>query len=119
MGHMRHHSIIVTGCMDGALDKAHDEAVRLFAWVSPRCPDQTNGYRSFFIPPDGSKEGWDESESGDSHRNAFVAFLQSLRYEDGSSPVDWVEVVFGDDGDWTEVTREVNKDTTKEPETDA
>ena len=47
------------------LIKARTAAEGIFPWVSEISPTAINGYVSFFIPPDGSKEGWKESTEGD------------------------------------------------------
>ena len=49
------------------------------------------------VAPDGSKEGWAESDAGDRARDLIVQVLKSYSYKDGSSPLKWVEVMFGDD----------------------
>jgi hypothetical protein len=97
MRHIRNHTIVVTGTYKDFIDRAHAEASNAFGWVSSISPETVNGSRSFFVPPDGSKEGWDESNEGDSRRARFKAWLRSLEYEDGSSPLSWVEVYFGGD----------------------
>lgn len=97
MGYIRDHCIVVVGCYGDYLDKAHTEAIRIFPWVSPISPAAVNHSRAFFIPPDGSKEGWAESETGDNQRDQFVTYLRSLAYKDGSSPLAWVEVRVSDD----------------------
>jgi hypothetical protein len=104
MGYMRHHAIVVTGVHYDSMGAnniktAHAKAASIFKWVSPLSPVCMNGFQSFFIPPDGRKEGWDESDEGDRERRCFISYLESIKYEDGSSPVDWIEVQFGDD-DW-------------------
>jgi hypothetical protein len=109
MGYMRHHAIIVTasdyGLAHEALKAAHDKATQLECLVTPITDKGHNGYQSFLVAPDGSKEGWEESESGDHRRADLIKFMMTYRYEDGSSPLEWVEVQFGDD-DWE--TRIVN-----------
>lgn len=60
--------------------------------MSPLSPKEVNGYQSFFIPPDGSKERWDASDEGNRRRNEFIKWLKSRKVL-----VDWVEVQFGDD----------------------
>lgn len=97
MGYVRDHAIVVVGTYDNWVAKAHATATEIFPWVSPICPRQSNGSQSFFVPPDGSKEGWEESIVGDSRRDVFVAWLLAQRYEDGSSPLQWVEVRVSDD----------------------
>lgn len=55
-----------------------------------------NGDFMFAFLPDGSKEGWYDSDLGDEFRRAFIE-LFSFRYDDGSSPFDVVELRFGGD----------------------
>lgn len=96
MGYMRHHAILVTGWGD-AIESLHARAEEMFhgvAWVSPLSPPQINNYRSFFVAPDGSKEGWATSDAGDAAREDFIL---SIGDSDCSA---WAEVQFGDeDGD--------------------
>ena len=103
MGYLRRHAIVVTGYdyrePKDILD-AHAKATEIFPWVSPICPPQVNNERSFFIPPDGSKEGWGESDEGDKRRDAFVGWLKSF-----SGYVHWVEVCYAEDEPDTRVTR--------------
>ena len=65
-----------------------------------------NNYRSFAIVPDGSKEGWPESDEGDEGRDRFIEWLDTQRYDDGSPRQRWVEVQFGDDDEETKVCRD-------------
>lgn len=101
MGYIRNHAIIVTAedYGSGDLEVAHCEATRIFPWVSPISPPAINRSRSFFIPPDGSKEGWTESDDGDKRRERFRKFLmEGFRYSDGSSKLHWIEIEYpGDD----------------------
>lgn len=103
MGYLRRHAIIVTG--DDYNDskdikEAHKKAESIFPWVSPISPPHTNGERSFFIPPDGSKEGWHESEQGDKRRDEFISYLRGQ-----TSSLAWVEVCYAEDNPDTRVTR--------------
>lgn len=95
MGYMRHHAIVVTTWDAKKINAARDEAVRLGNVCTLVCPSPSNGYQSFLVVPDGSKEGWPESDKGDGARAAFIGWLSAQDYEDGSSPYDWVEVVYG------------------------
>lgn len=108
MGYERDNAFIVSGRFGDWIDKAHAEAERIFnqeeeafgdPWdvVSPILTSPVNGVRSFFVAPDGSKEGWDTSDIGDARRAEFVRWLEAQRYEDCSSPLNWVEVQYGDD----------------------
>lgn len=98
MGHVRHHAIVVTCSFAELAEKARRLAVSIFGKrVSEILTDDINGYSSFFVPPDGSKEGWDESDVGDSRREKFRDWLDDQRYFDGSSSYGWVEVEYGGD----------------------
>lgn len=114
MGYHRHHAILVTGCDDAALMAAHAYASDLFlppsshyqeplCWVSPISPNAINGYRSFFVAPDGSKEGWDPSYDADDRRRKFTDWLVT-RAQHGMY-LDWAEVAFYDEGGRPEIER--------------
>lgn len=92
-----HHAILVSGQLPDPLTAAHAEAARIFGpLVSDIVPSGVNGVRTFMVVPDGSGEGWDASNAGDLRRAAFIAYLNSQRHEDASSPYSWVEVAYGD-----------------------
>lgn len=115
MGYIRHRAIVVTGTYDGWAGRAHAKAEELARehgiggyaerLVSPLLGPSVNDTESFFVAPDGSKEGWEMSDEGDAFRDAFVDWLEGQRYEDGSSPLAWVEVQYGDDNQDTRVIR--------------
>ena len=94
---MRHHAIVVTGSED-EIQEAHSTACSIFEHVSEISPLSINGHQSFFIPPDGSKEGWDNSEMGDINRSSFVDWLTKR-----GGAVKWVEVQYGDDDKETKI----------------
>lgn len=108
---MRHHTIVVSSFSEERIKCAQDKARSLFnrmldeddvQWggmVSGALLSPVNGYWTFFIAPDGSKEGWSESERGEKLRAEFVRWLDEQRHSDGSSSIHWVEVMFADD-DW-------------------
>ncbi|MBK8434452.1 MAG: hypothetical protein IPL28_25580 [Chloroflexi bacterium] len=56
-----------------------------------------NGYRSLLICPDGSKEGWPDSDKGDERREEMREWLDSHKDADGSSAFSWVEFSFSPD----------------------
>ena len=91
MGYMVHHAIIVTSEFEGAIEAAHGRAVELFENVSMIIPGTVNIQGSFFVPPDGSKEGWSISCKGDHNREEFVEYLR------GDSGLSWAEVQYGDE----------------------
>ena len=72
----------------------HPDLGSLVIWGEP----MTNGFQTLVCVPDGSKEGWAESDTGDGLRAALIQRLEADDYEDGSSPWDWIEVGFGEYG---------------------
>jgi|SRR6185312_15215641 len=116
MGYIRHRAIIVTSCDEACISEAHRLALKIWdatievasdvPWsslVSPLLPSLTNGYVTFFIAPDGSKEGWDVSEHGDARRKVFLDALANI-----NDPwrIDWYELCYGgDDSEIFLVTR--------------
>ena len=97
MGYMRHHAIVVTTWSEPHLIEAHAKASELLPdLVSPIIDGIMNGYRSFFVAPDGSKEFWKDSNDCDAGRAAFVAWLKERDGPD-LGYLKWCEVFFGDD----------------------
>lgn len=97
MGYIRHHAIVVTGYCEKDISKAQTKAKKLSMAVSNIVESPLNGYFSFFVAPDGSKEGWAESAAGDETREDFINYLNSMRYSDTSSPLSWIEMFYGDE----------------------
>lgn len=97
MGYIRHHAIVVTSYANRT-KIAHERAKEIFGSAcSEIVSSPINGYESFFIAPDGSKEGWEESQQGDKARALFIEFLENQKYEDGSNSISFVELFYGDD----------------------
>lgn len=104
MGYMRHHAIIVTSWDEKKTPIWHAEAVKFFGeLVSPIIPSVINGYESFFIAPDGSKEGWDDSIDGDKKRDGFIVYLRTQEWPE------WIEVEYQGDGGKSKVKREAKR----------
>lgn len=97
MGHMRNHAIVVTSTSGDNIERAHKKAKSIFPWVSEISQEGVNGSRSFFVPPDGSQEGWEDSMEGDARRKDFKNWLHGQAYKDGSTPISWCEVRYGGD----------------------
>lgn len=55
-----------------------------------------NAYVVYAFLPDGSKEGWPDSDTADEARERFKDLFR-FHYEDGSTPDNWVHVRFGGD----------------------
>ena len=116
MGYMRHHAIIVSAGDGDWLDRARKCAADIGMSPTPIVESRVNGVRSFLVPPDGSKEGWPESERGDTDRAEFIRWLEAQRYEDHSSPLAWVEVQYGDDDHETKIVHHSDEPVTSEQE---
>lgn len=98
MGYIKHHGIAVTSCIDELIKEAHTRAKSIFnERTSDILNSETNGYKSFFIAPDGSKEGWPESDRGDKERDSFVKWVNEQAYEDGSNSISFCEFFYGED----------------------
>lgn len=110
MGYIRHHAIIVTS-LESYIDKLYTKALEIFnpCQVGDIVVSTVNEYFSFLIGPDGSKEGWNESWDGNDNRQKFIDYLETFRYSDNSSPIDWVEIQYGDDDGVTMIINDSDK----------
>jgi len=105
MGYIKHHAILVTS-YDERIALAHNKAKDIFhGLVSDIVKSRVNGYASFFIAPDGSKEGWEQSYEGDRERDAFIQWINEQAHEDGSNAISYAEVFYGEDNRKSEVER--------------
>jgi hypothetical protein len=99
MGHYRHHAILVTASDVEAALAAHRKAFRRFqGFVTPVVESPMNGFFSFLVVCDGSKEYWPESDAGDRRREKYLRWLGRQKYADGGRPYDFVEIEYGDEG---------------------
>lgn len=94
MGTTQHHAIVVTA---SSLEQAHDLHRRASEIFSEQSLTRVhlaphNGYASFVVLPDGSKEGWLPSNEYDEKRRKFVEILRKRSY------CFWAEVTFGEYG---------------------
>ena len=103
MGTMKHHAIAVTDVEAERIRQAHGRALSLFSdnQVSSILKSRCGGYLSFFVAPDGSKEGWTGSNSGDAERDMFITWLQKH-----SCPYSWAEIQYAADCEPSRVTRD-------------
>ncbi len=95
MGTTVHHAIIVSSWSLKHLHKARAAALSVFPpqQVTKIGPEVTNGYCTFYVGPDGSKEGWEVSDVGDENRAVFLERLNRLYSE--CVWITWVEVRYG------------------------
>jgi hypothetical protein len=83
MGWFRHDVMVVIGYFEeDGFKKAHDKAFELFGdeMVSPIIKTPVNDFGSFYVGPDGSKEGWPESDKTDSNLSTFSEYLDKDKY---------------------------------------
>lgn len=100
MGYIRHNAIIVTGAgfAEGELQLIHTKAKSLLgSLVSEIIESECNGYFSFFIAPDGSKESFNTSDNFDDKRKEICDFIDGFAYDDGSNPINFVDIAYGED----------------------
>lgn len=102
MGTIQHHAIIITHYSREGISKFRDKALAIASetwgeggWarlISPILPSPYNGYYTFFVAPDGSKEGWGPSEAGNEMRHSI------LRAARRAGMLEVVEVTYGEIG---------------------
>jgi hypothetical protein len=98
MGYIRHQGIIVTGSdytdcglkHDTAI--ARDKALELGLPCSEIVHGRANATTSFFIAPDGSKEGWALSTEQEERRKQWIEWARK-----SGLYFDWAAVAFGGD----------------------
>jgi hypothetical protein len=104
MGYMKHDAIVVTSWSPEALEEAAEKAREIgFEVIGPSRPI-INKISTFLVCPDGSNEGWDESDEFDKKRVTFIEYLNGVRYEDNSSCLSWVALAYGNDDRKADVT---------------
>ena len=110
MGYIRHHAIVVTGQHEWLHDStlltifdarraAIDCGCRL---VTEVVGPGVNSTSSFLVAPDGSKEGWSDSDVGDRARGDFIEWLRS---QGARGYYAWAEVAIGPDDQEARVER--------------
>lgn len=98
MGYIRHHAIVITSCWPDEIKDIHQFADLCNLNPSSIIRSHVNGYESFFIPPDGSKEGWQESRNGDEERKRLKTFLRQRH-----PYADWSEISYGGDDSYSQI----------------
>lgn len=103
MSHVIHEVIIVTCYAEELAKRAHVKAKELMEPPNKTHPDRLvtdivasniNSYYTFFIAPDGSKEGWEEAEYFATQREKFLSWLVLQEEEEGVW-YEWMEVKYG------------------------
>lgn len=105
MGYMKHHAIIFTSFNEEYTARAWRRANEVFdrEIVTPIQGSISNEQSSFAILPDGSKEGWPESDKYNEKRQIFLDYLVAKSKDDEPKDTriygDWVEVWFDEEGE--------------------
>lgn len=99
MGYIKHDAIIVTSPFRRDLELSRGIAEELGLRPTAIAESGSNYYASFLIPPDGSKEGWEESDAGDRARNEWKNWAKEARLRPGSAAIytSWVHVSYAGD----------------------
>ncbi len=100
MGVVNHNAIIATTW-------SKPDAELIIEWVNTNARNYTGlftystneyGFTTIVMNPDGSKEGWEDSNNCDRIRDELIAYLDTFTYSDDSSSISYVEVSFGEYG---------------------
>lgn len=114
MGYIKHYTIVVTGWRDEDIEAAREKAVKIFGEfdgseiVSQIVSGLTNGQKSFFIAPDGSKRGWETSNNCNDARKYFLDWL-----EKSDNYCYYIEIIFGGDDEYEAIVRSKEIDLSK------
>jgi hypothetical protein len=88
--YIAHRAIVLTHWNRERLELVRDYVLDAGAKCSGLVESNLNGYWSFFVAPDGSKEGCEESDAGDKRHDDIIVVAEQER-------CDWVEVRYGGD----------------------
>ena len=86
----RHHIMVVTYWNPVTLNMAHGRAQALLLRPTPIVPSGVEGWGTFYISPDGHKEGWAESDEWDARRQELCSWI-----EEECKPVEYVLLAYG------------------------
>ena len=106
MGYIKHNAIVCTTWKKEHIELAHSKAKEIFgeigykSLVSEIIEYIINEGYSFFIAPDGSKEGWNDSKECDYAREKFIDYLN-----ESENYCDYVDVRFGGDDDHNSIEK--------------
>lgn len=107
MGYIRHEAIVVT-----SYNKDYVKTARGFAnsleLDTTEIITTINGYSTFLIAPDGSKEGWDKSNKHEQARIDWCSWAKQ-QYKDGIY-FDYAYISFGGDDAHCRVIRYGNEE---------
>lgn len=109
MGVIHHHAMIVVSWKKENIMAAHKMAKRLSPYTTDIVTGAANDYMSFAVLPDGSKEGWGESDVGDAARASLKDWIDRQAYDDGSNSIEYAIVSFGELNPTFETNQDKNR----------
>lgn len=119
MGYIKHNAVVITGWKSEDIKAVHKKAKEIFnhhfnspmnakdagtRLVSELISGVVNSQLSFFIAPDGSKEGWGDSDHGDAARKELIEYIKSQDIY-----CDYIDVMFGGDNDLEAIVQSNSK----------
>ena len=100
MGYTNHQTIIVTTYRLEYIEEAHRKAKEIFTQkISEILRAPVNDWYTFIIPTDGSKEGWEDSQVGDTQREAFKNWVKEMGFSDESNRYTCIELSYDEEGE--------------------
>ena len=97
MSHVVHSAILVTGMIESHLTMAYNEAKRLGLHIIGPSDPMINGYRTFIVQSNGSKDGWEEGDEDQVMRDRFEQWLITQTLPDSPVVLEWCRISYGYD----------------------
>lgn len=102
MGHLALTAMTISSFDKYAIEQAHARAESLALNPTALVHTAVNGFWCFFVPPSGSKTGWDRWEAHEASKANLKDFLRQQEKEAQQSLTfqgwcEWVEVIFAQD----------------------
>jgi len=95
MGMINHHAIVITSWDSQSITDALNKAKEIGLYTTVIGASAVNGYLSFLVCPDGSKEGRELSSDFDAKRLEFKKWLRMMCSDD--MHLEWVEISYSND----------------------
>lgn len=100
MEYYKHHSIVVMayGVKKALVRKARRKAIELGCKVTNISITSIEGFNIFYVIPDGSKEGWIDSDIGNGRRKELIKWIEQQKdKEEGWNWLNYCEFSHGED----------------------
>jgi len=105
---IKHHTIVITSNDKVQLDSLRNKVINIYKEkmeakkgaqiISPIIESLINSFSTFYVVPDGSKEGYDASDDGDIVRESIVDLINSFDQAGKENIFRFVEIAYGEDG---------------------